>query len=207
MLESLFALLFMVGLLFAIVTAPRFHSKRWLTKRIYYHVDEVIGARRFESDHATTQRTNWGWFWGDELAAWLWPLPKLSGAVVMPRWWRRNIYVKLGLAEKPWPQPYYKTDIEFVTLAYTSEVPVNDPDFITDVECGKKPNKGGLAQALSLIWHEDLFEHPIIGNPLYDHRPERDEFTFVLAEVNHTQKRIKAAEEVRVEQADTSDTQ
>jgi hypothetical protein len=206
MLKTLFVLLFTVGLLFAIVAAPRIYSKWWLVKRIYFHVDEVIGARRFESDHATTQRTNWGWLYGEELAAWLWPLPKLSGAVVLPRWWRRRIYVKLGLAEKPWPQPYFKVDVLFVTIQWTSEANIHDDPEIRREPFWRRVEKK-IAQALSLNWYQDLFEHPIIGHEERDHRPERDEFTFVLAEVNHTQKRIKAAEEVRVEQADTSDTQ
>lgn len=188
-----------VAILFIAVAYPRVHSKWWLARRMYQHVDDHIGAKAFEREYAVTMRNVWGKYKDEKgvtrersLAVWLWPHPELSGTMARPHWWRRAQYVQLGFAEKPWPMPYFKKDITHVTIMWTSETRVNrSQDWFVILE-------QQVAQALSLPYTEDLFVHNRTdfpySNGLEDHRPERDQVTLELAERVELPRQISAAD-------------
>lgn len=186
----LFLLILFVTFLFSLIAYSRIHSKWWLARRMYQHVDDCCGAKRFEAEYAVTQRH----FWGPDKdwVRWMWPHPELSGTMVRPHWWRRRQYVQLGYANKPWPQPYFKKDISLITIMWTSETGVNrSPAWFTILE-------QQVAQALSLPWTEDVFTHNRKefphANGLEDHRPERDQVTLVLADPMSLPARVSATD-------------
>lgn len=188
MIKNILALSLFIPIIFGIIVAPRVHSKWWLARRMYQHVDTVCGAKAFEKEYAATMRNTWG---ENRLTRWLWPHPELAGAMARPHWWRRRLYVQLGYQAKPWPMPYFKRDIVLVTITYTSEADHNDKTLFPKIE-------SAAARGLSQPWHEDLFEHdrrsyPYTGG-LTDHRPERDQVSLLVAEPLVLPRRVSAAE-------------
>lgn len=189
---ALFVLILSVAFLFGVIAYPRIHSKWWLNRRMYQHVDDHLGAKAFEREYSTTQRN----FWGPDKdwVRWLWPHPELSGTMSRPHWWRRKQYVQLGFVEKPWPQPYFKKDIFLITLMWTSETRVNrSQDWFVILE-------QQVAQALSIPFSEDLFKHERTNFPhsngLEDHRPERDQVTLTLADPMSLPNKVSAADAI-----------
>jgi len=144
-------------------------SKWWLNLRMYQHIDEkdATGAKKFEAEHAKRMCEKWGWIVPlDEL--W-WPHPDLAGIMATPHSWRRKLYVGLGFKEeKPWGKPYRKEDIRLITVTWTSEANHDDATMFLAIE-------RGVARALSIPWHEHLFER-------VDHRPDRDQVSLIVAD-------------------------
>jgi len=166
---------------------------------MYQHLDEHLGAKRFEAEYAATMRNLWGKYTDERginrergWARWMWPHPELSGTMARPHWWRRQQYVQLSYIEKPWPEPYFKKDIRLITVTWTSEAGVNrTPAWWVILE-------QQVAQALSLPWTEDLFVHDRKdfphSNGLEDHRPERDQVTLELADQVSLPAKVNASD-------------
>jgi hypothetical protein len=197
---GIFFLLVSVAAIFAVVSGSRIHSKWWLARRMYMHVDEVIGAKAFEREYAATMRHMWGKYKDKNgvereagWAKWFWPSPELSGTMARPHWWRRRQYVQIGYVDKPWPQPFFKKDIVLVTLTYTSEANPNNKNYNFFVVVEQK-----VAQALSLPWTEDTFEHNAREYPhtggLTDHRPARDQVSLIVAEPLRLSSKVSGAD-------------
>lgn len=198
---SIILLVLSVAFLFGIIAYPRMHSKWWLARRMYQHVDDHIGAKRFEAEYAKTMRNLWGTYTDERgirrekgWAIWLWPHPELSGTMARPHWWRRTQYVQLGYRKRRWPEPYFKKDIYLVTIMWTSETRVNrSQDWFVILE-------QQVAQALSLPYTEDLFTHDTKQFPysigLEDHRPERDQITLMLADSVSLPARVNASDAI-----------
>jgi hypothetical protein len=188
---GIFFLLLAVAAIFVVVSASRIHSKWWLARRMYMHVDEAIGAKAFEREYAATMRHLWGE--NNGWVRWMWPHPELSGTMARPHWWRRRLYVQIGYVDKPWPQPYFKKDIVLVTLTYTSEANPNNKNYNFFVVVEQK-----VAQALSLAWTEDIFEHNVREYPhtggLTDHRPARDQVSLIVAEPLRLSSKVSGAD-------------
>jgi hypothetical protein len=141
---------------------PRHRSRVRLVRRVYRHVDEVLGARKYEADRAATLRRRWSWISRD-LANALYPPTQHAGAVALPRYHRmrrgRDLlgrpsgYVDLALSPVPWPRRFRPWHVPALTLRWTSEagVAVGGHQWFTRLE-------KQVAQALGLEWSDELFE-------------------------------------------------
>jgi len=152
-------LLLVVAFGLALVDQPRRQSRRRLTRRVYRHVDEVLGARKFENDRRATRHHYLAFFAGQRLANLLYPRAQLGGTAALPPLRRMTRYVALDLPARSWPQRYHRWDVRSVTLRWTSEAGANAANFIEWLERGRPVQGGGLAQALGLEWTPGLFEH------------------------------------------------
>lgn len=142
-------------------------SKWWLNLRMFKHIDDAAGIKRFEAEYAKRMRDRWGWI--HPAPEWWWPHPDLAGVMSTPHAWRRKLYVWLGFKEeKPWLEPYRKEDIHLVTITWTSEADHDDAKMFLAIE-------KGVARALSIPWHEHLFER-------VDHRPDRDQVSLIVVD-------------------------
>ena len=109
----------------AAVPAARALHRWWtgesaLVRRIYVHVDEVLGARRFEADRAATLRRRTALI-SKELAGLLWPSTQLH-AVALPRQGRMRRYVQVEFAgNRSWQRRWQPWQVQAVTLWWTSE--------------------------------------------------------------------------------------
>jgi len=133
---------------------PRRRSRARITRRIYRHVDEALGARRLENDRRATLRHWWKPVLGRGLVDALWPVPQLAGAAALPTTGRQRRYVTPKLPPRPWPRRWSRWDVAEVTLRWTSEAHVHAPSFFDQL--AKK-----LAQALGLQWSDALFAHMV----------------------------------------------
>ena len=141
---------------------PRHRSRVRLVRRIYRHVDEVLGARKYEADRAATLRRRWSWVSRD-LANALYPPTQHAGAVALPRYHRmvrgRDLlgrpsgYVDLALEPVPWPRRFRPWHAPSMSLYWTSEagIAVGGEQWFTRLE-------KQVAQALGVAWHDGLFE-------------------------------------------------
>lgn len=134
-------------------------SKQRIIRYIYRCVDELLGARKFESDRSATRRH---WLTQFGLKAWaelLYPPPKLGGTVVLPRYARMRRYVTVDWPTLPFGEPYRLHHIRHRTirLRWTSEAAVNTGAFFEQIERGNPATGGGLALALGMEWRSGLF--------------------------------------------------
>jgi hypothetical protein len=121
-------------------------SLRYLTRRIYRHVDETLGTRATENNRRTKMHARIAFWISPKWANLLAPRAQLSGAAAMPSIRRMGRYVKLS------------PDRRTVVLRYTSEAAANGANFVEWLERGRPGTGGGLAQALGLEWKAGMFE-------------------------------------------------
>ena len=131
--------------------APMGHGK--LTRRLYVHVDEHIGATKTENQvragkRFAAQRPIWRGGLGKNLGrAWAdtwWPVPQFGGTSARPSTKRMRAYIQLEMGRsRSWTKPYRIWDIQAVTVHWTSESAALVGDFPKNV--GRK-----VAQALRL---------------------------------------------------------
>lgn len=140
------------------VAGRQARSRQRLVRHLYRHLDELLGARRFESDRAATRRHYLSYI-NKDLARLLYTDPKLGGTVVLPSHRRRRLYVQIDWPPLPWPEPYRLHHIRHrpITLHWTSEAPVNSGSYFEWLERGRATSGGGLAQALGFEWSDGLF--------------------------------------------------
>lgn len=156
--RAVLLLLALVGVGWWALSQPRRISHRRLTRRIYRHCDEVLGARKFENDRRVSRR-RFLQLISKDLAALLYPSVQFGAAAALPSARRMAHYVHLDLpARRPW-QRYHRWDVRSVTLRWTSEAGANAANFVEWLERGRPVQGGGLAQALGLEWTPGLFEH------------------------------------------------
>jgi hypothetical protein len=135
-----------------------------LVRRVYRHVDEIIGATKNENQLRADMRfrlihprfhpfqpwRNWRLLIPRKVRQWIadyfWPIPRL-GAGTNPLPSDRRI------AQYVWHSP----DLRTWTVRYSSECPANHAPFIEWLTRGRPREGGGLAQALGLEWRPDLF--------------------------------------------------
>ena len=130
-----------------------------LIRRIYVHVDELIGATKTENQvragkrfHA--QRPIWAGGLGKRLGrAWAdlwWPVPQFGGTSARPSTERMGAYVRLEYGRPKRPgRPYRIWDVTGVTVFWTSEATALVESFAQNV--GRK-----VAQALRLEGPDQL---------------------------------------------------
>jgi len=147
-----------------------------LTRLVYVHVDEVLGATKAENQRRANARFRVihkrRWFWWlvpnwrklpirRAIADYFWAVPQLgTGTSALPSVRRMGWYVQLELGRTPTRRhPARRWDIQSVWLRWTSEAGANTASFIQWLEQGRPGQGGGLAQALGLEWTPGLFEH------------------------------------------------
>lgn len=151
-------LLALAGVGWWALSQPRRVSYRRLLRRVYRHVDEVLGARKWENDRRASRRRLVQWF-SHDLANLLYPMAQYTGAAALPATRRMQRYVHLTLpARRPW-QRYHRWEVRSVWLSWTPEAAANGGNFVEWLERGRPREGGGLAQALGLEWTAGLFEH------------------------------------------------
>lgn len=135
--------------------APTTH--RAMIRRIYRHVDDLLGATKTENQIRAGKRHHLYrrlWFLPKasrlELANFFWPTPQLgTGTAALPSTKRMAAYVRLEIqAVRPWwtrlVRPFHAWDVGAVTVWWTSESnPLTGKEFGANV--GRK-----VAQALRL---------------------------------------------------------
>jgi hypothetical protein len=129
-----------------------------LTRRVYRHLDEIIGATKAEDQIRSDRRwviiakRRWYWWLVPKdvrlaIANFLNPTPPQAAGGVRPLPSDRRIrhYIQMGDHPGDW------------WIRWTSEAPANREVFTDYLERGKPNQGGGLAQALGLEWHANLF--------------------------------------------------
>jgi len=102
------------------VGQPRRTSRRRLVRRVYRHVDEILGARRFELDRRVARRRLLAFF-SHDLANLVYPTVQYGGSAALPSTRRMGRYVQLDLAPVAWPKKVRTWHVRAVTLRWTSE--------------------------------------------------------------------------------------
>lgn len=143
-------------------------TEEQLVRRVYRHLDEIIGATKNENQiradlrfrmihprlHLLRPWRNWPWLipnWKraplrTKLANYFWPVPHLApGSNPLPADKRIAHYIR------------HSADLRTWWVHYTAEAPANHAPFIEWLTRGLPRQGGGLAQALGLEWRPDLF--------------------------------------------------
>jgi hypothetical protein len=136
-----------------------------LVRRVYRHLDEIIGATKNENQIRADLRfrmihprlylrrpwQNWRLLVPHKtrqwIADWMWPIPRIgAGTTPLPSERRIAQYIQ------------HTPDMRTWIIRYSSEAPANHAPFIEWMERGRPVQGGGLAQALGLPWRPGLFE-------------------------------------------------
>lgn len=136
-----------------------------LVRKVYRHLDEIIGATknenqiradlRFRMIHPRPQLrqpwNNWRLLVPKKLRQWLadylWPIPRIGqGTNPLPADKRIAAYVR------------HSPDMRTWTIKYSAEAPANHAPFLEWLTRGRPVQGGGLAQALGLEWRPGLFQ-------------------------------------------------
>lgn len=132
-------------------------SEEKLVRKVYRHLDEIIGATKNENQiradlrFRVIHKRRWYWWLLPEdlrkrIADYFWPVPQIgTGTSPIPSDRRIAHYV--------WHSP----DMRTWTIHYTAEAPANGATFLEWLTKGRPTTGGGLAQALGLEWRADLF--------------------------------------------------
>jgi hypothetical protein len=146
-------------------------SNRALVRKVYIHLDDIIGATKTENqlragkrfkvqrwlgqgtrsvatvDAQGRSRSRQRKKLGTAVADFFWPVPQLgTGTAALPSPRTMGRYVQVSDDLRTW------------TIHYTSEAAANSPAFIEWLTKGRPTTGGGLAQALGLEWREGMFE-------------------------------------------------
>jgi hypothetical protein len=156
-----------VGMMVGIWAATWWRDRRptrqeRLVRRVYRHLDEIIGATKNENQiradlrFRVIHKRRWFWWlvpntkrlpWRRGIANFFWPVPQIgTGTSPIPSDKRIAYYV--------WPS----VDLRTWTVRYSPEAPANHQVFIEWLTRGLPRQGGGLAQALGLEWRPDLFK-------------------------------------------------
>lgn len=151
MIEAI-ALLGVVGAVLLFIW-PRLTSKNRIIRRIYRHVDEPLGATRFENNRRASRRRLLAFFSRD-LANLVYPVTQFGGVTALPSTGRMRRYVQIEFGPGPvWPRLWRVWHVEAVTLRWTSESNALGIGF-GDLLARK------VAQALILKSPAELEQHP-----------------------------------------------
>jgi hypothetical protein len=157
---TLFAL---VGLSFLLISWPRITSKSRIIRRIYRHVDDPLGATRFENNRRASRRRLLAFF-SLGLANLIYPVTQYGGVNALPSTGRMRRYVQLEFGSAPaWPRLWRVWHVEAITLRWTSEANALGQGF-GDLLARK------VAQALILKSPADLEQHPAFDQGFFELR-------------------------------------
>jgi hypothetical protein len=147
-------------------------GQRWLVRRIYIHVDEVLGATKTENLRRASRRFKvQRWLGrgttkkgrkrlGTAIADFFWAMPQIgTGTAALPSVRRMGHYVQLELAPSTPKKLAQRHHVQRVWLRWTSEAAANGANFVEWLERGRPLQGGGLAQALGLEWKGGMFDH------------------------------------------------
>ncbi|HWD47388.1 MAG TPA: hypothetical protein VHM23_27360 [Actinomycetota bacterium] len=167
---ELITLLALVGIAFLLISWPRLTSKSRIIRRIYRHVDDPLGATRFENNRRASRRRVLAFF-SLGLANLVYPVTQYGGVNALPSTGRMRRYVQLEFSQAPvWPRLWRVWHVEAVTLRWTSEANALGQGF-GDLLARK------VAQALILKSPADLEQHPAFDQGYFEVRrtkPARD---------------------------------
>jgi hypothetical protein len=162
-----------------LATWPWRHAERRVVARFYHHVDDLLGAGKFEARRARQVRRwidlldgDWRGFWNPAYRPGDIQLTRRA-QYVHPTWADRRL---LG-------HRHSRACVQAVTLRWTSEAFVFAPRYFDRLE-------HAVAQAWGLEWHEGLFDRAI--------NHQRDEVRYQLAErvhVHDVPERLTLSEE------------
>lgn len=114
-------LLALVGIAFLLISWPRLTSRSRIIRRIYRHVDDPLGATRFENNRRASRRRVLAFF-SLGLANLVYPVTQFGGVTALPSTGRMRRYVQLEFGQGPgWPRLWRVWHVEVVTLRWTSE--------------------------------------------------------------------------------------
>jgi len=148
-------LLVLVGLAAWGMHLPRQVSRERLERRLWRHVDEILGARKLEADRRASRRRVLQFF-SHDLANLVYPAQQLHGAMAYPGRRRRHRYVYPAYSPIPWPRRLHRWHIRAVTLRWTSEAAVAVSG---DQWFGRLEKQ--VAQALGLEWRAGIFDREV----------------------------------------------
>jgi hypothetical protein len=129
-----------------------------LARRIYRHVDDIIGATKHENQLRADARFRVihkrRWYWWlvpfkarEGIADFLWPVPRIGpGVNPIPSDRRIAWYVQASPDLRTW------------SIRYSPEAAANHPQFVRYLTEGSPTKGGGLAQALGREWSPNLFQ-------------------------------------------------
>jgi hypothetical protein len=156
-------LLALVGLAFLLISWPRLTSKNRILRRIYRHVDDPLGATRFENNRRASRRRVLAFF-SLGLANLIYPVTQYGGVTALPSTGRMRRYVQLEFNQTPaWPRLWRVWHVEAVTLRWTSEANALGQGF-GDLLARK------VAQALILKSPADLEQLPALDQGYFQLR-------------------------------------
>jgi hypothetical protein len=156
-------LLALVGMAFLLISWPRLTSKSRIIRRIYRHVDDPLGATRFENNRRASRRRVLAFF-SLGLANLVYPVTQYGGVNALPSVGRMRRYVQLEYGPAPpWPRQWTVWHVEAITLRWTSEANALGQGF-GDLLARK------VAQALILKSPADLEQHPAFDQGYFEVR-------------------------------------
>jgi hypothetical protein len=146
-------LLALVVIAFLLISWPRMTSRNRIIRRIYRHVDDPLGATRFENNRRAGRRRLLAFF-SLGLANLVYPVTQYGGVTALPSTGRMRRYVQLEFSQAPaWPRLWRVWHVDTVTLRWTSEANALGQGF-GDLLARK------VAQALILKSPSDLEQLP-----------------------------------------------
>jgi hypothetical protein len=159
-------LLVVVGLTLLLISWPRITSRNRIIRRIYRHVDDPLGATRFENNRRAGRRRLLAFF-SHDLANLVYPVTQYGGVTALPSTGRMRRYVQVELAPAPrwwrvW-QVWRVWHVQVVTLRWTSEANALGQGF-GDLLARK------VAQALILNSPAELEQHPAFDQGFFELR-------------------------------------
>jgi len=180
--KATLVLLLIVAFGLALVDLPRRHSRERLERRLWRHVDEVLGARKLEADRRASRRRVVQFF-SHDLANLMYPATQLQHAMAYPGRRRRRRYVYPAYSPVAWPKRLHRWHIRGVTLRWTSEaaVAVSGEQWFGRLE-------KQVSQALGLEWRAGMFSRDIDWS--------RDLVTLARAKAAHVPDQLAAEEEL-----------
>jgi hypothetical protein len=156
-------LLALVGIAFLLISWPRLTSRNRIIRRIYRHVDDPLGATRFENNRRASRRRLLAFF-SLGLANLVYPVTQYGGVNALPSTGRMRRYVQLEFSQSPvWPRLWRVWHVEAITLRWTSEANALGQGF-GDLLARK------VAQALILKSPADLEQHPAFDQGYFELR-------------------------------------
>jgi len=175
-------LLALVGAAWWAVSLPRHLSRERLERRLWRHVDEVLGARKLEADRRASRRRVVQFF-SHDLANLMYPPTQLQHAMAYPGRRRRRRYIYPAYAAVPWPRRLHRWHIRAVTVRWTSEAAVA---LSGDQWFGRLEKQ--IAQALGLEWRAGIFDREVDWS--------RDLVALSRAKPAHVSDQLAAEEEM-----------
>src|SRR4029450_12089970 len=97
---ELIPVLALVGMAFLLISWPRLTSKSRIIRRIYRHVDDPLGATRYENNRRAGRRRVLAFF-SLGLANLVYPVTQYGGVTALPSTGRMRRYVQLEFGHAP----------------------------------------------------------------------------------------------------------